>query len=112
MCMLGPDMGGRMYHSSVANLCKCPMCNRTNWQFNHMLDRLWDCETYITLHQATFSPDQLQKMSNMVRRAEMLANTARDSFQESGLTPEVWLANRDAVYQAITDVLRDAGVTP
>jgi hypothetical protein len=112
MCMLGPTMGGRMYHSSVANICKCPVCNRTNWQFNHMLDRLWDCETYITLHKADFGPDKLQKMANMVTRAEMLANVARDSFRDSGSTPDIWLANRDAVYQAITEVLHVAGVTP
>ena len=54
MCMRGPEMGGRMYHSSIANICKCPVCHRTNWQFNQMMDRLWDCENYIKINQAKF----------------------------------------------------------
>jgi hypothetical protein len=100
-----------MFHSSIANICKCPLCGRTNWQFNNMTDKLWDCEQYIKIYQNKYTEKILQLLAELVEDAERLIIAARESFGNSSHTQSQWIANRDAAYLAINIVLQHAGVT-
>lgn len=111
VCMLGTDSCDRVFYSSVANLCKCPLCGRLNWQFNHMVDRLWDCEHFMKTNPHIYKKEKLRTLGRMFDATEQYINAARDSFGNPDHSTADWIANRDLAYNAINAIRTYAGIT-